>query len=129
MNVKRIVASTLCTLMVFQGFVSCMHRPSPVAGGKLEMATLDRVDVIELPDRLRIEVDGGRPMTYALATSTSPASVTVDLPGFSRGPQIEHMAINKGPIASVDEHDDWFVYEWNAWRIDCRRSSMAVNRW
>ena len=27
-------------------------------------------------------------------------------------------AINKGPIASVDEHDDWFVYEWNAWRID-----------
>jgi type IV pilus assembly protein PilQ len=105
MNVKRIVASTLCTLMVFQGFVSCMHRPSLVAGGKLEMATLDRVDVIELPDRLRIEVDGGRPMTYALATSTSPASVTVDLPGFSRGPQIEHMAINKGPIVDMVAED------------------------
>lgn len=105
MNVKRIVASTLCTLLVFQGFVSCMHRPSAVASGELEMASLKKVDVIDLDDRLRIEVDGDRSMTYALSTSTSPASVTVDLPGFARGPQVDRTPINKDGVVEMSAEE------------------------
>ena len=85
MNAKSIVSLSLCTLMVFQGLVSCVHRPSSGTEIPSPLTALDRIGVTELDDRIRIEVEGGRPMTYSLSTNASPASVTVDLPGFSRG--------------------------------------------
>ena len=106
MNAKSIVSLSLCTLMVFQGLVSCMHRPSPGTGIESPRTSLDRVAVIELRDRLRIEVEGGgRPMTYSLSSSASPASVTVDLPGFLRGSQPERLIINKGPVMELTAQD------------------------
>ncbi|MDF2457894.1 MAG: putative Type pili biosis protein PilQ [Nitrospira sp.] len=105
MNAKSIVSLSLCTLMVLQGMVSCMHRPSPGTGVEVPNTSLDRVDVTELGDRLRIEVEGGRPMTYSLSSSASPARVTVDLPGFSRGSQPERLVINKGPVLELTAQD------------------------
>ena len=72
------------------------HRPSQRLIG---------IGVTELDDRIRIEVEGGRPMTYSLSTNASPASVTVDLPGFSRGSQAEHLAINKGTVLELAAQD------------------------
>src|SRR5436853_6214159 len=101
MNAKSIVSLSLCTLMVFQGLVSCMHQPSPGMGIPSPITSLDRIGVTELDDRVRIEVEGGRPMTYSLSTNASPASATVDLPGFSRGSQAERLVINKGPVLEL----------------------------
>jgi type IV pilus assembly protein PilQ len=105
MNDKLIVSLSLCTMMVFQGLVSCMHRPSPGTGVESPNTSLDPVGVTELGDRLRIEVEGGRPMTYSLSNSDSPARVTVDLPGFSRGSQPERLVINKGPVIELTAQD------------------------
>lgn len=107
MNAKSIVSLSLCTLMVFQGLVSCMHQPATGSstGIASPLTSLDRIGVTELNDRIRIEVEGGRPMTYSLSTNASPASVTVDLPGFSRGSQAEHLAINKGPVLELAAQD------------------------
>ena len=105
MNAKSIVSLSLCTVMAFQGAVSCMHRPSPGMEIPPPLASLDRIDVTELGDRVRIEVEGGRPMTYSLSTHASPASVTVDLPGFSRGNQAERLIINKGPVLELAAQD------------------------
>ena len=105
MNAKSIVSLSLCALMAFQGSVSCMHRPSPDTEISSPLASLDRIGVTELDDRVRIEVDGGRPMTYSLATNASPASVTVDVPGFSRGNQAERLVINKGPVLELVAQD------------------------
>ena len=105
MNAKSIVSLSLCALMTFQGSVSCMYRPSPGAEISSPLASLDRIGVTELDDRVRIEVEGGRPMTYSLATNASPASVTVDVPGFSRGNQAERLVINKGPVRELVAQD------------------------
>jgi type IV pilus assembly protein PilQ len=105
MNAKSIVSLTLCTLMVFQGLVSCMHGPVSGTSGEPEITSLERVGVTELGDRLRIEVEGGRPMTYSLATNMNPVSVTVDVPGFSRGSQAERTVINKGPVVELTTLD------------------------
>ena len=105
MNAKSLVSLSLCTMMVFQGLVSCMHRPSPAAGVESPNMSLDRVGVTELSDRLRIEVEGGRPMTYSVSSSDSPARVAVDLPGFSRGSQPERLVINKGSVLELTAQD------------------------
>ena len=105
MNAKSIVSLSLCTLMVFQGLVSCMHRPSSGTGVESPPTSLDRIAVTDLPDRLRIEVEGGRLMTYSLSSSASPASVTVDLPGFARGRQPERLVVNKGPVLELTAQD------------------------
>ena len=105
MKAKSIVSWSLCTLMVFQGLVSCMHRPSPGTEIPSPITSLDRIGVTELDDRVRIEVEGGRPMTYSLSTNASPASVTVELPGFSRGSHAERLAINKGPVLELAAQD------------------------
>ncbi|HKN86040.1 MAG TPA: AMIN domain-containing protein, partial [Nitrospiraceae bacterium] len=82
-----------------------MHRPSPGTDIPSSLTSLDRIGVTELGDRVRIEVEGGRAMTYSLSTNASPASVTVDLPGFSRGNQAERLVINKGPVLELAAHD------------------------
>src|SRR5687767_15963061 len=120
MNAKSIVSLSLCTLMVLQGMVSCMHRPSPGTGVEVPNTSLDRVDVTELGDRLRIEVEGGRPMTYSLSSSASPARVTVDLPGFSRGSQPERLVINKGPVLELTAQDVSMPKSGEIGRASCR---------
>ncbi|MDQ6734390.1 MAG: AMIN domain-containing protein, partial [Nitrospirota bacterium] len=84
-----------------------MHQPASGISTGIEspLTSLDRIGVTELDDRIRIEVEGGRPMTYSLSTNASPASVTVDLPGFSRGSQAEHVVINKGPVLELAAQD------------------------
>lgn len=105
MNAKSIVSLSLCTLMAFEGAVSCMHRPSLGTETPSSLTSLDRIGVTEVGDRVRIEVEGGRPMTYSLSTNASPPSVTVDVPGFSRGHQAERLVINKGPVLELAAQD------------------------
>ncbi len=62
---------------------------------------IERIHVTEEVDRIRLEVEAGRALSYSLSTSAVPASVTVDLPGLVRGKDLGPLDINKPPVLSV----------------------------
>ncbi|MGH7165679.1 MAG: type IV pilus secretin PilQ, partial [Nitrospiraceae bacterium] len=94
-------AKNFVMLFALQSLVSCVHLPpeSPTSLG--ETRPLERVGVTDLADRLRVEVDVGRPLTYSLSSSIDPASVTVDLPGLSKGSALQITNVNKPPVVQV----------------------------
>ncbi|MDE3242916.1 MAG: type IV pilus secretin PilQ [Nitrospirota bacterium] len=55
----------------------------------------------DLGDRVRVEVEGDQPVAYDLSTSVAPASVTVDLPGFTKGVDPIRLDVNKPPVMQV----------------------------
>ena len=69
----------------------------------VEMAVkpLERITVVDAGDRVRVEIDSGRAAAYSMSTSEAPASVTVDLPGLSKGTGLQRMDINKPPLLHV----------------------------
>lgn len=63
---------------------------------------LERITVVDAGDRVRVEIDSGRAaVAYSMSTSEAPASVTVDLPGLSKGAGLQRMDINKPPLLQV----------------------------
>ncbi|MCP9462841.1 MAG: type IV pilus secretin PilQ [Nitrospira sp.] len=62
---------------------------------------LERIAVVDAGDRVRVEVESGRPVAYSMATSEAPASVAVELPGFSKGTGLQRMEINKPPLLQM----------------------------
>jgi type IV pilus assembly protein PilQ len=62
---------------------------------------LERINVVDVGDRIRVELDSGRAVAYSMSTSEAPASVTVDLPGLSKGAGLQRMDINKPPLLQV----------------------------
>lgn len=62
---------------------------------------LERIVVVDAGDRVRVEIESGRATAYSLASSEAPASVTVELPGFSKGTDLQRMDINKPPLLQV----------------------------
>ncbi|MBI5410511.1 MAG: type IV pilus secretin PilQ [Nitrospirae bacterium] len=96
---RAIIAASFATLSL----LSCAHDPSAPENADLGRQTrpLESLRVTDLPDRLRVEVEGGDSLAYDLSTSLVPASVTVDLPGFSKGAHLQRMEINKPPLLEV----------------------------
>ncbi len=101
MSATHTHANKFVMLFMLQSLVSCVHLPpeSPTSLG--ETRTLERVGVTDLADRLRVEVDVGRPLTYSLSSSIDPASVTVDLPGLTKGSALQTLNVNKAPLVQV----------------------------
>jgi type IV pilus assembly protein PilQ len=62
---------------------------------------LERITVVDAGDRVRVEVDSGRAVAYSMSTNEAPASVTVELPGLSKGPSLQRMDINKPPLLEM----------------------------
>ena len=94
-------ASAVALIVVLQGFLSCVHLPSAGTNSIQEATPLERLSVTDIGDRLRVEVDGGRPVVYSMSTSVAPVSVTVDLPGLSKGKDLKRLDINKPPVLQV----------------------------
>ncbi len=95
----RHVAASLAVLSL----LSCAH-DSSVSGNTdagQQTRPLESLRITDLPDRLRVEVEGGDSLAYDLSTSVVPASVTVDLPGFSKGSHLQRMEVNKPPLLEV----------------------------
>jgi type IV pilus assembly protein PilQ len=84
----------LLTLML-QVSLAADSQPSEAA------KPLERVTVVDAGDRVRVEIDNGRAVAYSMSTSEAPASVTVDLPGMSKGAGLQRMDINKPPLLQV----------------------------
>jgi type IV pilus assembly protein PilQ len=101
MSATHTLAHKFVMLFVLQGLVSCVHLPpeNPAAPG--ETRPLERIGVTDLADRLRVEVDVGRPLTYSVTSSIDPASATVDLPGLSKGGALQTTNVNKPPLVQV----------------------------
>jgi type IV pilus assembly protein PilQ len=59
---------------------------------------LERITVVDAGDRVRVVVDSGRAVEYSMSTSEAPASVTVDLPGLTKGAGLQRTDINKPPL-------------------------------
>ncbi|HEV8540227.1 MAG TPA: type IV pilus secretin PilQ [Nitrospiraceae bacterium] len=80
--------------------LSCAHQSAAPVDQETDqkLIPLEGVKVTDLGDRVRVQVESDRVLAYDLSTSTVPASVTVDLPGFSQGKGLQQMAINKPPI-------------------------------
>ncbi|MGH7167904.1 MAG: AMIN domain-containing protein, partial [Nitrospiraceae bacterium] len=94
-------AITVVVIVALQGLLSCVHLPAESGNSIQETTPLERIGIADLGDRLRVEVDGGRPVVYSMSSSVEPASVTVDLPGFSKGRGLARMKLNKPPVLDV----------------------------
>jgi len=62
---------------------------------------LERINVIDAGDRVRVEIDSGRSMAYIMTTNEAPASVNIDLPGVQKGAGLQRMDINKPPLLQM----------------------------
>ncbi len=87
----------ILSILLLQGGLSCIHA-SPGLEASQETKPLDRLEVIDLGDRLRVAIEGQQPMTYSLSTSLTPASVTIYLPGFNKGSHLNSVDVNNPPI-------------------------------
>lgn len=101
MSERHRYAITVVGIVVLQGLLSCVHLPAESGSSIQETTPLERIGITDLGDRLRVEVDGGRPVVYSMSSSVEPASVTVDLPGFSKGRELTRMKLNKPPVLEV----------------------------
>jgi len=105
MKVRRISPIMVLSILLLQGVLTCISPPSSSLAGPPEFTVLDRIGVTDLGDRLRVEVDGGRPLAYSLSTGVAPASVTVELPGLSKGAGLGIMDISKPPLLQMVPRD------------------------
>ena len=101
MTRTQLAAITVLTAYGIAGFVSCGHAPAervaPTQGSK----TLERITVTESSDRVHVELLAGGPVSYALSTSMAPPSVTVDLPGMTKGKELERLEVKKSPVLEI----------------------------
>ncbi|MEK7293681.1 MAG: type IV pilus secretin PilQ [Nitrospirota bacterium] len=83
--------------------LTLMLQVSPAADSQpLEAAKpLERITAVDAGDRVRVEIDSGRAAAYSMSTSEAPASVTVDLPGLSKGAGLQRMDVNKPPLLQI----------------------------
>jgi type IV pilus assembly protein PilQ len=101
MSERHRYAIAVVGIVVLEGFLSCVHLPAESGSSIQETTPLERIGIADLGDRLRVEVDGGRPVVYSMSSSVEPASVTVDLPGYSKGRELARMKLNKPPVLDV----------------------------
>lgn len=105
MRYRHPYSMVLLAVLLLEGLLSCAHPParSPYSSMVAETApvALERILVSDTEDRVRLEVEGKRPMAYSLFTSAVPASVTVDLPGLVRGRDLGRIEVNKPPVLSI----------------------------
>jgi type IV pilus assembly protein PilQ len=62
---------------------------------------LEKVDVALLKNLLRVEIETGGALSYSTSTSVEPPSVTIDLPGVSKGVDLRRIEVNKPPVLQV----------------------------
>src|SRR5438093_917655 len=101
MSERHRYAIAVVGIVVLQGLLSCVHLPAESGSSIQETTPLERIGIADLGDRLRVEVDGGRPVVYSMSSTVEPASVTVDLPGLSKGRGLARMKLNKPPVLEV----------------------------
>jgi type IV pilus assembly protein PilQ len=94
---------TIAASLAVLGLLACAHEPSLSGSDDLgrEAKPLEALRITDLPDRLRVEVAGNDSLAYDMSTSLVPASVTVDLPGLSKGTDLRRLQVNKPPLLEV----------------------------
>ncbi len=91
----------LLAAAVLLAVLSCTHVSTQDGNPGAALAVLDTLAVSDLPDRVRVEVEGGRALSYSVSASVAPSSVTVELPGLVKGEGLQPLDINKPPLLQV----------------------------
>ncbi len=82
--------------------ILCLVLPPAASGGTGQMVdSSGRLEVLDLGDRLRVEIKGERRLNYGLSFSRTPASVTVTLPGLKMTSGFARKDVNKGPLLEI----------------------------
>ncbi len=82
--------------------ILCLVLPPAASGGTGQMVdSSGRLEVLDLGDRLRVEIRGERRLNYGLSSSRTPASVTVTLPGLKMTSGFARKDVNKAPLLEI----------------------------
>lgn len=125
MSSRRFGVKIMLVLLSLQGLGSCAYPPPEQPDATRESRLLTEISVTDLGDKLRIELDGGSPLSYTVSTSVVPPSVTVDLPGVSKGADLERMEVNHPPPASGDPSRDFLPQRWGPTGVYAERPRGA----
>jgi type IV pilus assembly protein PilQ len=101
MRHTRVYLSASLSAAMMLVFLPQSVRAGEVRSADTALKPLERITVMDAGDRVRVEVDSGRAAAYSMSTSEAPASVTVDLPGLSKGAGLQRMDVNKPPLLHV----------------------------
>jgi type IV pilus assembly protein PilQ len=101
MSDTRVGLTISISLLFLTGLMACAPLRSGSTPAAQGVKPLERIGVNDLTDRIRIELDAGRPITYAVSSTVAPASVTVTLPGLSRGSGLQRMELKQEPVTEI----------------------------
>jgi hypothetical protein len=101
MRLRRAVSTAALTLVFYGASADGIQWDASAAAFAGEPASLDRVRVTDLGDRLRVEADADRPLRYSMSASAAPPRVTVDIPDVAKGAEVRRMEIQQPPILDM----------------------------
>ncbi|HEX3204075.1 MAG TPA: type IV pilus secretin PilQ [Nitrospiraceae bacterium] len=105
MRLRRIVSIAALALVFSQAPADGIHWAAPALALAAEPASLERVRVADLGDRLRIEVEGDRPLSYSMSAASAPPRVTVDIPDVTKGADVRRMDIHQSPVLDMTPNE------------------------
>jgi hypothetical protein len=100
MSQRRVALTVLCSAML-PALVACAAFRSDKPPQAEATKPLQRLMVNALPDRLRVELDAGQAVTYSMSSTIEPATVTLTLPGLSKGTGLQRMELKQPPVLEV----------------------------
>jgi type IV pilus assembly protein PilQ len=105
MRLRRAVSTAALTLVFYQASADGIQWHVSEVASAAEPASLERVRVADLGDRLRVEVDGDRPLEYSMSASGAPPRVTLDIPDVTKGVELRRMDIQQPPILDMTPNE------------------------
>jgi type IV pilus assembly protein PilQ len=98
---QRRVGLTIITAVLLPALMACAAFRSDKSPRAEAPKVLDRLGVSELSDRVRVELDAGQAVTYSMSSTVEPATVTLTLPGLSKGAGLQRMELKHQPVLEV----------------------------
>ena len=83
------------------GLLSCIHGPSPSPVMAEPSAQIRGIYVMDLDDRVRVEVDGGGTIPYSMTTTAGSGGITLQLTGAVKGQDVQRVEIGRPPVAEI----------------------------
>src|SRR5687768_9604075 len=98
---QRRVGLTIITAVLLPALMACAAFRSDKSPRAEAPKLLNRLGVSELSDRVRVELDAGQAVTYSMSSTVEPATVTLTLPGLSKGAGLQRMELKHQPVLEV----------------------------
>jgi len=100
MNQRRL-RLTIIAMLLWPGLVACAAFRSDTLPRSVIPKPLERLAVSDMSDRVRVELDAGQALTYSMSSTVEPATLTLTLPGLSKGTGLQRMAPKQQPVLEI----------------------------